>query len=101
MIVETKFFDADFRKDPNTKIFCAYCQRDLNPEKIKFMAFLDFETTPTIIKPQFSHKFSSSRKELCLCPIGSECAKIVGYEWLVKFEDIKLRGVECTKEKAE
>ena len=85
-----KFFDADFRKDPKTRIFCAYCQRDLNPENIKFFAFLNFEESPMIIKPEFSHKFSSINKSLQINPVGTGCAKKIGYDWLIKVEDIKL-----------
>lgn len=97
---ETKFFDADFRKNPKTNIFCAYCQKDLNPENIEFLAFLDFETEPTIINPRFAHKFSSIKKELQMSPIGSGCANKVGHDWLIKIEDIKPR-IKEEEEKTE
>lgn len=78
-----KFFDADFRKDPKTKLFCAYCQRDLNINKLSFMAYLDFEKEPTIYNPNYKGMFDD---KVLICPIGSECAKKIGKEWLVELK---------------
>ncbi len=78
-----KFFCGDFRKDPKTPIFCAYCQKDLNPKKLKYFAFLDFSDAPVIIDPKLVDKYTK-KNTLQVCPIGSKCAKELGEEWLLK-----------------
>jgi len=87
-MIDVKFFDADFRRQPKTSINCAYCQRDLNSQQIKYLAWLSFENGPQIFNPKTVWKMKHDF-DLGLHPIGCECAKHIGKEWLleIKFQD--------------
>jgi len=85
-IQKEEFFDADFRKIPKTNLYCSYCQRDLNIKKLKYLAFLSFDDAPTIFNPLYVTEFSKSRT-IEIFPIGSECAKHIRKDWLIKINN--------------
>lgn len=91
-----KYFDGDYRRNPTTNLFCAYCQRDL--DKVKYYAYLTFIKVPRIINPKFIKEYNKETEKIIFVPIGSECAKKIGKEWLVLTKRIKIKKKQLNSE---
>lgn len=69
-------FDGDFRRQPKTNYFCAFCQKDLNPCATAGYVFLG-DPADHIVDP--NHLEGGELK----APIGPECQKKVPMRFIV------------------
>lgn len=83
-------YSPDFRKNPKTDHFCAYCQKDLVPGKEGGWVYV-IENDLDILHPMDYKKGLNQVSDLShkygLYPVGPECAKKIGKEWLFKTSD--------------
>lgn len=74
--------DPDFRRNPKTKFFCWRCQKDLKlSQAVRYAYFVaDWQL---IVHPEDVIKYGSGPNDGEWCPLGMDCAKIVGLTWTV------------------
>jgi hypothetical protein len=82
-----KDLDPDYRKDPKTDHFCCRCQKDLPLHKKAGMVHLvnggNWVLHPSQEK-EWNWKGNHHEGDLGGFPIGPECARILGMEWVNK-----------------
>lgn len=77
----TKFLDYDARREPKTDHFCIKCQKDLNPKKprriVLLAGMMALHPSDYDMRRRIHHE---------IWPIGMCCAKKLGMEWTISYE---------------
>lgn len=70
----------DYRRDPKTKHYCHFCQKDMVPEKPyrEVFAFY-FDGAPCVVNLEDAVKAPPPGGGWL--PVGNDCAKVIGLEW--------------------
>ncbi len=83
----TVFLDPDFRRDPKTAVYCCVCQRDIKGEPRFFARIVD--AGASAVHPDDEHQLDRGAyddlEDLGVHPVGDECARRIGREWLKTF----------------
>ena len=77
-----KFTDPDFRRDPKTDQWCAICQKDIKGDPKFYIHLID---GCMALHPDDEDKWNddgSDGEDYGIKPIGPDCAKRLGLEWV-------------------
>ncbi len=72
-----KCIDPDYRRDPNTELFCCRCQRS---GAVRYLRVYLRASGHVAVHPNDVEK-SKRPDDLGWQPIGLDCARIIGKEW--------------------
>ena len=89
----TRFYDADFRRDPKSSLFCWACQKDIRLGRPYREVFL--VDGCELLHPNDVSRASELRGVLAWVPVGPDCAKRIGLEWTREVKrPLKAKGDE-------
>jgi hypothetical protein len=71
---------TDYRRDPKTDCSCVVCNRDIKGEPKFWIHYID--DGPVVLHPADEHLYKSDGGEMGFWPVGPECAKRIGMEWI-------------------
>jgi hypothetical protein len=71
---------TNYRREPKTDRFCAVCQKDMKDEPRRWVHMID--GGPTVLHPEDEHLYTPDGGDLGSWPVGPECAKKIGKEWI-------------------
>lgn len=80
--------EPDSRRDPRTAIYCALCQKDIKGEP-RFFAHMVHGCFAAVHKEDrlLADEVLEDNENYGILPIGSECAKKIGAEYLYTVDD--------------
>jgi hypothetical protein len=81
----SKFVDPDFRRMPKSNTYCFVCQKDIT-KAVPYLGHAAFGCVE-VIHPEdreIADRELDPADNLGLLPVGSDCAKRIGYEWFVR-----------------
>lgn len=73
---------TDYRRDPTTDVFCCICQRDIKGPPRYWVHLI--EGGPVVLHPEDEDRYTPDGGDLGAHPVGPECAKKIGMEWIHK-----------------
>lgn len=71
---------TDYRRDPKTDTYCVICQRDIKGEPKHWVHLVNGGVE--VLHPQDETLYKTDGGDLYFHPVGPECAKKIGKEWV-------------------
>lgn len=81
--MRTTYLEPDYRKDPNSDIYCCRCQKSLKGKNYRWV-IADPKNNLEVVHPDDLHELGLDINDHAAERIGTDCAKKIGIEFTFK-----------------